>query len=248
VPVHLYGQSAPMAEIMTIAREHNLYVIEDNAQAIGSDYQFADGSRKKTGTIGTIGATSFFPSKNLGCFGDGGAIFTEDEALANRLRMIANHGQSKRYYHEIVGCNSRLDSIQAAVLNVKLNLLDKYIDARRHAADYYDRAFANHERITTPYRAPYSKHVFHQYTLILEGIDRNRLNQYLAQHNIPSMIYYPVPAHRQKMFEAFGGGNYQLENTDWLTERVISLPMHTELDEQQLEFITSKVLEFTAKA
>src|SRR4051812_12901074 len=248
VPVHLYGQSAPMAEIMTIAREHNLYVIEDNAQAIGSDYQIADGSRKKTGTIGTIGATSFFPSKNLGCFGDGGAIFTEDEALANRLRMIANHGQSKRYYHEIVGCNSRLDSIQAAVLNVKLNLLDKYIDARRHAADYYDRAFANHERITTPCRAPYSKHVFHQYTLILEGIDRNRLNQYLAQHNIPSMIYYPVPAHRQKMFEAFGGGNYQLENTDWLTERVISLPMHTELDEQQLEFITSKVLEFTAKA
>ena len=248
VPVHLYGQSAPMAEIMTLAREHNLYVIEDNAQAIGSDYQFADGSRKKTGTIGTIGATSFFPSKNLGCFGDGGAIFTEDEALANRLRMIANHGQSKRYYHEIVGCNSRLDSIQAAVLNVKLNLLDKYIDARRQAADYYDRAFANHERITTPYRAPYSKHVFHQYTLILEGIDRNRLNQYLAQHNIPSMIYYPVPAHRQKMFEAFGGGNYQLENTDWLTERVISLPMHTELDEQQLEFITSKVLEFTAKA
>jgi UDP-2-acetamido-2-deoxy-ribo-hexuluronate aminotransferase len=248
VPVHLYGQSAPMAEIMTIAREHNLYVIEDNAQAIGSDYQFADGSRKKTGTIGTIGATSFFPSKNLGCFGDGGAIFTEDEALANRLRMIANHGQSKRYYHEIVGCNSRLDSIQAAVLNVKLNLLDKYIDARRQAADYYDRAFANHERITTPNRAPYSKHVFHQYTLILEGIDRNRLNQYLAQHNIPSMIYYPVPAHRQKMFEAFGGGNYQLENTDWLTDRVISLPMHTELDEQQLEFITSKVLEFTAKA
>src|SRR3954469_16942386 len=162
VPVHLYGQSAPMAEIMTLASEHNLYVIEDNAQAIGSDYQFADGSRKKTGTIGTIGATSFFPSKNLGCFGDGGAIFTEDEALANRLRMIANHGQSKRYYHEIVGCNSRLDSIQAAVLNVKLNLLDKYIDARRHAADHYDRAFANRERITTPYRAPYSKHVFHQ--------------------------------------------------------------------------------------
>jgi UDP-2-acetamido-2-deoxy-ribo-hexuluronate aminotransferase len=248
VPVHLYGQSAPMAEVMSIAREHNLYVIEDNAQAIGSDYQFADGSRKKTGTIGTIGATSFFPSKNLGCFGDGGAIFTEDEALANRLRMIANHGQSKRYYHEMVGCNSRLDSIQAAVLNVKLNLLDKYIDARRQAADFYDRAFANHERITTPYRAPYSKHVFHQYTLILEGVDRNRLNQYLAQHNIPSMIYYPVPAHRQKMFEAFGGGNYQLETTDWLTDRVISLPMHTELDEQQLEFITSKVLEFTAKA
>lgn len=248
VPVHLYGQSAPLEEIMNISREHNLFVIEDNAQAIGSDYQFKDGTRRKTGTIGTIGATSFFPSKNLGCFGDGGAIFTEDASLADRLRMIANHGQSKRYYHDTVGCNSRLDSIQAAVLNVKLNLLDKYINARRQAADYYDRAFANHQKITTPYRAPYTKHVFHQYTLILEGIDRNRLNQYLAQHNIPSMIYYPVPAHRQKMFEAFGGSNYKLETTDWLTERVISLPMHTELDEQQLEFITSKVLEFAAKA
>ena len=248
VPVHLYGQSAPMEEIMNIARERNLYVIEDNAQAIGSDYQFKDGTRRKTGTIGTIGATSFFPSKNLGCFGDGGAIFTEDESLADRLRMIANHGQSKRYYHDMVGCNSRLDSIQAAVLNVKLNLLDKYINARRQAADYYDQAFANHKKISTPYRAPYTKHVFHQYTLILDGVDRNRLNQYLAQHNIPSMIYYPVPAHRQKMFEAFGGSNYKLETTDWLTERVISLPMHTELDEQQLEFITSKVLEFTDKA
>jgi len=248
VPVHLYGQSAPMEEIMKIANEHNLHVIEDNAQAIGSDYQFNDGTRRKTGAIGTIGATSFFPSKNLGCFGDGGAIFTEDEALADRLRMIANHGQSKRYYHDIVGCNSRLDSIQAAVLNVKLNLLDKYISSRRQAADYYDQAFAKNEKITTPYRAPYTKHVFHQYTLILEGIDRNRLNQYLAQHNIPSMIYYPVPAHRQKMFDAFGGSDYKLETTDWLTERVISLPMHTELDEQQLEFITSKVLEFAAKA
>jgi len=248
VPVHLYGQSCPMEQILQIAKEHNLFVIEDNAQAIGSDFQFSNGQKKKTGTMGTIGATSFFPSKNLGCFGDGGAIFTDDEALANRLRMIANHGQSKRYYHDIVGCNSRLDSVQAAVLNVKLNLLDKYIDARRQAAEYYDKAFANHEKITTPYRAPYSKHVFHQYTLILEGIDRNRLNQYLAQHNIPSMIYYPVPAHRQKMFEAFGGSNYHLETTDWLTERVISLPMHTELDEQQLEFITSKVLEFAGKA
>jgi UDP-2-acetamido-2-deoxy-ribo-hexuluronate aminotransferase len=248
VPVHLYGQSAQMEEIMTIARERNLYVIEDNAQAIGSDFQFSTGTKKKTGTIGTIGATSFFPSKNLGCFGDGGAIFTDDDALANRLRMIANHGQSQRYYHDLVGCNSRLDSIQAAVLNVKLNLLDKYINARRQAADYYDNAFAKHDKITTPYRATYSKHVFHQYTLILEGIDRNRLNQYLAQHNIPSMIYYPVPAHRQKMFEAFGGSNYNLPTTDWLTERVISLPMHTELDEQQLEFITSKVLEFVGKA
>lgn len=244
VPVHLYGQAANMEAIMNIAREHNLHVIEDNAQAIGSDFTFSDGSRKKTGTIGTIGATSFFPSKNLGCYGDGGAIFTNDDALANLLKMIANHGQSKRYYHDLVGCNSRLDSIQAAVLNVKLQHLDAYIAARRRAADFYDKAFANHPKITTPYRAPYSNHVFHQYTLILEGVDRDGLNRYLAEHSIPSMIYYPVPAHRQKMFEAFGGGNYNLKTTDWLTERVISLPMHTELDDEQLHFITGKVLEY----
>src|SRR5206468_8516569 len=194
----------------------------------GGDFYYKDGTTKKTGTIGTIGTTSFYPAKNLGAYGDGGALFTNDDALAQQLTMIANHGQSKRYYHDVVGCNSRLDTIQAAILNVKLKLLDKYIDARRKAADYYDRAFAKHERITTPYRAPYTKHVFHQYTLILEGIDRNRLNEYLAQHNIPSMIYYPVPAHRQRMFEAFGGSNYKLDTTDWLTQRVISLPMHTE--------------------
>ena len=247
VPVHLYGHVASMQEIMDIATEHNIPVIEDNAQAIGSDYTFANGGKKKAGTIGTIGTTSFFPSKNLGCFGDGGAIFTNDDSLANRLRMIANHGQKVRYYHEMVGCNSRLDSIQAAVLNVKLNHLDEYIDARRRAADFYDKAFANHEKITTPYRAPYGKHVFHQYTLLLEGVDRDGLHQFLAQNNIPSMIYYPVPAHRQKMFEAFGGGNYELKTTDWLTKRVISLPMHTELEQEQQEFIVSKVLEFVKK-
>jgi UDP-2-acetamido-2-deoxy-ribo-hexuluronate aminotransferase len=233
-----------MEEIMKIAARHNLYVIEDNAQAIGSDYTYADGTTKKTGSIGTIGATSFFPSKNLGCYGDGGAIFTDDDALANRLKMIANHGQSRRYYHDLVGCNSRLDSIQAAVLNVKLKSLDAYIEARRKAADFYDRAFSAHSKITTPYRAPYSRHVFHQYTLLLEGVDRNGLNEYLAGKNIPSMIYYPVPAHRQQMFAAFGGSTYSLATTDWLTERVISLPMHTELDEEQLEYITSSVLEF----
>jgi UDP-2-acetamido-2-deoxy-ribo-hexuluronate aminotransferase len=183
----------------------------------------------------------------LGCYGDGGAIFTDDDSLANRLRMIANHGQSKRYYHDLVGCNSRLDTLQAAVLNIKLKNLDAYIDARRKAADYYDRAFANHPKISTPFRAHNSKHVFHQYTLILEGIDRDGLNQFLADHNIPSMIYYPVPAHRQKMFDAFGGSNYILKTTDWLTERVISLPMHTELDDDQLQFITGKVLEFVNK-
>lgn len=244
VPVHLYGQAANMETIMQIAAKHNLYVIEDNAQAIGADYRFSNGTVKKTGTIGTIGTTSFFPSKNLGGYGDGGAIFTNDDALANQLKMIANHGQSKRYYHDLVGCNSRLDSMQAAVLNVKLQHLDAYIVARQRAADFYDKAFAAHPKITTPYRASWSNHVFHQYTLILEGVNRDGLNQFLAEHSIPSMIYYPVPAHRQKMFDAFGGSGYQLETTDWLTERVISLPMHTELDNEQLQFIVSKVLEY----
>ena len=244
VPVHLYGQAANMEAIMAIARKHNLYVIEDNAQAIGSDFRFSDGSIKKAGTIGTIGTTSFFPSKNLGCYGDGGAIFTNNDSLANKLKMIANHGQSKRYYHDLVGCNSRLDTLQAAILNIKLKKLDAYIEARRRAADYYDKAFANHPKISTPYRASYSNHVFHQYTLVLEGVDRDALNKFLADQQIPSMIYYPVPAHRQKMFDAFGGGNYILKTTDWLTERVISLPIHTELDEEQLKLITGKVLEF----
>lgn len=244
VPVHLYGQSAPMDEIMQIAEKHGLHVVEDNAQAIGGDYITGNGNRKKNGTMGIIGATSFFPSKNLGCYGDGGAMFTNDTQLANKLTMIANHGQSKRYYHDVVGCNSRLDSIQAAVLNVKLKNLDQYIAARRKAADYYDTAFANHPRISTPYRAPYSHHVFHQYTLLLEGANRDGLNEFLASRNIPSMIYYPVPAHRQQMFAAFGSASDDLPVTDWLTSRVISLPMHTELDEEQLQFISTSVLEY----
>ena len=244
VPVHLYGQSAPMKEIMDIAARHGLKVIEDNAQAIGSDYIFPDGSKRKSGTIGHIGTTSFFPSKNLGAYGDGGALFTPDAELAETFKMIANHGQKKRYYHEIVGCNSRLDSIQAAILNVKLPLLDEYIARRRLVADYYDRAFAGHSKIKTPFRAPYSKHVFHQYTLILDGADRDKLNEFLASKNIPSMIYYPVPAHRQNMFASFQSGMQQLEVTDWLTKRVISLPMHTELDEEQLRYICKNVLEF----
>ena len=244
VPVHLYGQSAPMKEIMELAGKYGLKVVEDNAQAIGSDYTFPDGKKYKTGTIGTVGTTSFFPSKNLGAYGDGGALFTQDDSLAEIFKMIANHGQKKRYYHEIVGCNSRLDSIQAAVLNVKLSLLDEYIGKRREAADYYDRAFAGHLKIRTPYRASYTKHVFHQYTLILEGADRNKLNEYLASKNIPSAIYYPVPAHRQNMFASFQSGMQELEVTDWLTEHVISLPMHTELDSEQLDFICNSVLEF----
>ncbi|WP_127126453.1 DegT/DnrJ/EryC1/StrS family aminotransferase [Pseudoflavitalea rhizosphaerae] len=247
VPVHMFGQVADMEAILAIAKRYNLAVIEDTAQAIGADYTFSNGTTKKAGTIGTIGTTSFFPSKNLGCYGDGGAIFTNDDALATRLKMIANHGQSKRYYHDIVGCNSRLDSIQAAVLNCKLPHLDEYAAARREAADYYDKAFANHPKIKTPYRSPFCNHVFHQYTLILEGVDRNGLNAFLAENGIPSMIYYPVPAHRQKMFDAFGGAAFDLTITDWLTERVISLPMHTELNEEQLNLITNKVLEFINK-
>lgn len=244
VPVHLYGHAADMEAIMKLADKHGIPVVEDNAQAIGSDYTFSNGTVKKTGSIGKIGCTSFYPSKNLGCYGDGGAIFTDDEALAGRLKMIANHGQDKRYYHELVGCNSRLDAVQAAVLDIKLKELDNYIAARVAAADHYDAAFAGNDRITVPYRAPYASHVFHQYTLKLEGADRNELSKWLAEHKIPSMIYYPVPAHKQKMFEAFGGGKFDMPVTDWLTERVISLPIHTELEKEQLDFITEKVLEF----
>ena len=247
VPVHLYGHAAPMEEIMAIAKKYNLFVIEDNAQAIGCDYTFSDGTKKKTGTIGHIGTTSFYPSKNLGAFGDGGAIFTNDDELAVKLKMTANHGQSKQYYHDVVGCNSRLDSIQAAILDIKLRHLDEYCDARRKVADYYDNAFAGNPKIKTPFRAAYSRHVFHQYTLILEGVDRNGLKQFLADNNIPAMIYYPVPGHKQKMFEQFNTASQAMPVTDWLTERVISLPIHTEMDEEQLNFITTKVLEFVNK-
>lgn len=244
VPVHLYGQAANMEAIMEIANEHGLAVIEDNAQAIGSDYKYKNGSSAKTGTIGHIGCTSFFPSKNLGCYGDGGAIFTNDDYLAGKMRMIANHGQSKRYYHDVVGCNSRLDSIQAAILRIKLRELDGYIAARRSVADHYDNFFSKIEGITVPVRDKYSKHVFHQYTLILDGINRDGLHHYLAEHDVPSMIYYPVPAHRQKMFETFGSADTVLELTDWLTERVISLPIHTEMEQDQLDHICATVKNF----
>jgi dTDP-4-amino-4,6-dideoxygalactose transaminase len=252
VPVHLYGQACDMQEIMAIAKEHNLFVIEDNAQAIGSEYTFKNGTTKKTGNIGDISCTSFFPSKNLGCYGDGGAVCTNDDELAVKIKMIANHVQSKRYYHDVVGCNSRLDALQAAILNIKLPLLDSYISARRRAADFYDNAFKDNKKIMTPFRAEYSKHVFHQYTLILVDVEnpesfRDGLVAFLAENNIPSMIYYPVPAHKQKMFAAFGGADFDLEKTDWLTHRVVSLPMHTELDEEQQEYITKKVLEYVNK-
>ncbi len=247
IPVHLYGHAADMEKIMAIATKHNLFVIEDNAQGIGCTYTFTDGTSKKTGTIGHIGCTSFYPSKNLGAFGDGGAMFTDDDELANKLRMIASHGQSKRYYHDVVGCNSRLDAVQAAVLTIKLRHLDNYILARRKAADFYDAAFANNEKITTPFRAANQQHVFHQYTLQLTNVNRDELSQYLTDNGVPNMIYYPVPAHKQKMFDAFGGSNFNLPITDLLTDCVISLPIHTELDEEQQTFITTKVLEFINK-
>jgi UDP-2-acetamido-2-deoxy-ribo-hexuluronate aminotransferase len=244
VPVHLYGQSAPMEEILKIAQEHNLRVVEDNAQAIGCSYTFSDGRTCKTGTMGDVGTTSFYPSKNLGAYGDGGAIFTRDAELAAQMKMIANHGQQKRYYHERVGCNSRLDSMQAAILRVKLQQLDAYNQARQSVAAYYNAAFANHPHIQTPVVAPNSTHVYHQYTLIIKNADRDALSKHLADHQIPSMIYYPVPGHRQPMFTGMEIATGDLTVTDWLTDRVISLPVHTEMEEDQLEWITRHVLSF----
>lgn len=241
VPVHLYGQSCDMEEIMKIAEEFNLFVVEDNAQAIGASVTFSDGTVHKTGTIGHVGCTSFFPSKNLGCYGDGGAMMTNNTLLADRIKMVANHGQSKRYYHDVVGCNSRLDTLQAAVLDIKLRQLDQYNAARRSVAEHYNNAFANNPKITTPVTAAGNTHVFHQYTLKLEGVDRNELQDQLAAVGVPAMIYYPVPAHRQKMFSFLNLPEVDLPVTDWLTHRVISLPIHTEMDQEQLEHIVNHV-------
>jgi dTDP-4-amino-4,6-dideoxygalactose transaminase len=201
----------------------------------------------KTGTIGNIGCTSFFPSKNLGCYGDGGALYTNDDDLALKIKMIANHGQNVKYVHDVVGCNSRLDTIQAAVLKIKLRHLDNYIDARREVASKYDAAFAPIKGVKIPFRSHDSKHVFHQYTLTLEGHDRDGLSEYLASKDIPSMIYYPIPAHRQKMFAHFGSGELKLETTDWLTDRVISLPIHTEMQDEQQNYIIDHVLTYLNK-
>ncbi|HFK5568573.1 TPA: DegT/DnrJ/EryC1/StrS family aminotransferase [Elizabethkingia meningoseptica] len=243
IPVHLFGQCANMEEVMAVAKEHNLYVIEDNAQAIGADYTFSDGTKKKSGTIGTLGTTSFFPSKNLGCYGDGGAIFTNDDGLEYKIRGIVNHGMYRRYYHDEVGVNSRLDSVQAAVLRIKLRLLDEYANARNEAAAYYDQAFANHPDILTPERAKDSTHVFHQYTLRILNGKRNELQEFLTSKDIPAMIYYPVALRKQKAY--FQESNdADFINTDKLLDEVISLPMHTELDEEQLQYITNAVLEF----
>lgn len=244
IPVHLYGQAADMEAIMEIATRHGLYVIEDNAQGIGNRYSFTDGTTKMTGSMGHIGCTSFYPSKNLGAFGDGGAMFTDDEMLAKKMKMIASHGQSVRYYHDVVGCNSRLDAMQAAVLNIKLRYLDDYIAARVKVADGYDAAFKNNPNFDVPFRASNNSHVFHQYTLTLKGNDRDALHDHLVKKGIPCMIYYPVPAHKQKMFDAFGGSDFDLPITDWLTQRVISLPIHTEMDAEQQSVICEAVLSF----
>ena len=246
VPVHLFGQCADMDRIMEIANKHNIYVIEDTAQAIGAEYTSKDGSVKKAGTIGTIGATSFFPSKNLGCYGDGGALFTNDDKLAARIRMIANHGQSVRYYHDEVGVNSRLDSIQAAILRVKLRELDNYASARRTLANAYDAAFAPTGKLITPVRASNSSHVFHQYTLQVNGVDRDKMREFLESKGVPAMIYYPVPLHMQKAYldPRYKSGDFPI--TENLCANVISLPMHTEMQDDQLALIISTVLEFVS--
>ena len=251
VPVHLFGQVANMEAILEIAKEHNLFVIEDNAQAIGANYTFKDGSKKKAGTIGDVGTTSFFPSKNLGCYGDGGAIFTNDDDLAHIIRGIVNHGMYKRYYHDVVGVNSRLDSIQAAVLKAKLPFLDEYCNARRNAAKFYNNAFANNPNIITPTSASCGQicdtcdcHVFHQYTLQITNGKRDELHQHLLDNGIANAIYYPVPLHKQKAYadERYNEADFKVTNE--LVETVISLPMHTELDEEQLTFITNTINDF----
>ncbi len=245
VPVHLFGQTADMEAIMSIAQEYNLYVIEDNAQAIGADFTFSNGLRQKSGTIGHIGTTSFFPSKNLGAYGDGGALFTNDDALAQKLRSITNHGMSRRYYYERLGVNSRLDSLQAAVLRVKLPLLDTYAAARRKVAAYYDAAFKACAAVRIPEKAAYSTHVYHQYTLVVEEEGkRDALHRYLLEKEIPNAIYYPVPLHRQKAYRHYRFDAAKLSHSIRLSQSVLSLPIHTEMDEAQLEYITNTVLTF----
>lgn len=243
VPVHLFGQCTDMEAIMAIAREHNLFVVEDACQAIGAKYTFRDGTTKQAGTIGHIGCTSFFPSKNLGCYGDGGAIFTDDDELAEKMKAVANHGCFVRYHHDFVGVNSRLDSIQAAVLDAKLPHLDAYIAARQRAAAYYDKAFANNAHILTPGHHKASTHVYHQYTLRLIDVDRDAVREELAARGIPAMIYYPIPLHLQKAYQdpRYVPGDFPV--AEKLAACVLSLPMHTELDDEQLEYITRNVLD-----
>jgi dTDP-4-amino-4,6-dideoxygalactose transaminase len=244
VPVHLFGQCADMLKIMELARKHNLYVIEDTAQAIGADITVGPGEKIKAGALGHVGCTSFFPSKNLGCFGDGGAMYTNDDNLARRLKMIANHGQTIQYQHDDIGVNSRLDTIQAAVLRVKLPHLDSYAAARQEVAAFYDQAFAGHPNFDVPARVPYSTHVFHQYTLSCNGISRDELRTWLAGREIPSMVYYPIPLYNQRAYKADAYNEATLPVTAGLCTRVISLPISTEMEKDQLEYIVRNVLEF----
>ncbi|MDZ4716518.1 MAG: DegT/DnrJ/EryC1/StrS family aminotransferase [Cytophagales bacterium] len=245
VPVHLYGQCADLKPILDIAKKHRLHVIEDAAQSLGADYLFAEGSRKKAGTVGLIGTTSFFPSKNLGAFGDGGALITSDEELAEKIRMIANHGQRKKYQHDVIGVNSRLDTLQAAILQVKLKQLDHYAQSRREVAAYYDTHLKECEFLTTPIRATYSTHVFHQYTVRVNGIERDLLKNYLQERGIPSMIYYPIPLHLQEAYRKPGFGEGSFEVTERLSRCVLSLPIHTEMDEDQLSYICNSIKNFS---
>ncbi|MCH2042731.1 MAG: DegT/DnrJ/EryC1/StrS family aminotransferase [Saprospiraceae bacterium] len=245
VPVNLFGQSADIESIMELADKYGLHVIEDNAQAIGADYTLKNGQQQKAGTIGHIGCTSFYPSKNLGAYGDGGAMFTNDDDLAAKLRKTANHGQSKRYYHDCIGVNSRLDAVQAAILDIKLKYLDDYAEARQAVAAHYDQAFANIDALQIPVRQANSTHVFHQYTLQVLNGKRDELKAYLQEHNIPSMVYYPVPLNEQEAFKAIlTQPNLSFPVTEKLCKTVISLPIHTEMDKEQLEYITTKVVEF----
>src|SRR5574344_2132629 len=243
IPVHLFGQSCDMEPILNFAKEHNLYVIEDNAQAIGAEYTFSDGHKAKTGTMGTIGCTSFFPSKNLGCYGDGGAIFTNDDDLAEMMRIVVNHGLKVRYYHDYIGVNSRLDAIQAAVLDITLKHLDEYIAARQHVAAYYEAAFAQTDKIITPKTAPFTDHVFHQYVVVLNGIEREKAMAHLQSKGIASAIYYPVPLHMQKAYKdaRYKEGDFPV--CEHLCEHVLALPIHTEFTDEQLKYVTESLLE-----
>lgn len=248
IPVHLFGQSCDMEPILAFAKEHNLYVIEDNAQAIGAEYTFSDGHKAKTGTMGTIGCTSFFPSKNLGCYGDGGAIFTNDDKLAERIAMIANHGQRVKYYHAVIGCNSRLDSIQAAVLDVKLKHLDEYCAARHEAASYYTqqlKAFDQQENfIITPKENENSTHVYHQYTLKIKNNKRDALKSYLAEQGVPSMIYYPLPLQEQEAFMPITRAGESLDNAKACAYSVLSLPIHTEMTRDVQDLVLNAIKDY----
>lgn len=251
IPVQLFGQSCDMEPISEFAKEHNLYVIEDNAQAIGAEYTFADGHKEKTGTMGTIGCTSFFPSKNLGCYGDGGAIFCKDNMLAERIRMIANHGQQVKYHHSVIGCNSRLDSIQAAVLNVKLKHLDEYNRVRAKAAHYYSERLKildpKEDYLVTPKEQEKSTHVYHQYTLKIKNGKRDALKQHLAESGIPSMIYYPLPLQEQEAFKGIARAGGELRTAKVLAESVLSLPMHTELSQEMQDWVIDGIRTFIKK-